>query len=38
MKDASDTLAYIGLKKIAKLFAIEKELDTLPPGDKVKIR
>ena len=26
MKD--DTLAYTGLKKIAKLFAIEKEIDT----------
>ena len=38
MKDASDTLAYTGLKKIAKLFAIEKEIDTLPPEDKVKIR
>ena len=38
MKDASDTLAYTGLKKIAKLFAIEKEIDTFPPGDKVKIR
>ena len=38
MKDASDTLAYTGLKKIAKLFAIEKEIDTFPPEDKVKIR
>ena len=38
MKDVSDTLAYTGLKKIAKLFAIEKEIDTLPPEDKVKIR
>lgn len=38
MKDVSDTLAYTGLKKIAKLFAIEKEIDTFPPEDKVKIR
>ena len=38
MKDVSDTLAYTGLKKIAKLFSIEKEIDTLPPEDKVKIR
>ncbi|MFR6593710.1 IS66 family transposase [Catenibacterium sp.] len=38
MKDASDTLAYTGLKKISKLFAIEKEIDTFPPEDKVKIR
>ena len=38
MKDASDTLAYTGLKKIAKLFAIEKEIDTFPPEEKVKIR
>lgn len=38
MKGASDTLAYTGLKKIAKLFAVEKEIDTFPPGDKVKIR
>ena len=38
MKNVSDTLAYTGLKKIAKLFAIEKEIDTLPPEDKVKIR
>ena len=38
MKDASDTLAYTGLKKMAKLFAIEKEIDTFPPEDKVKIR
>ena len=38
MKDVSDTLAYTGLKKIAKLFAIEKEIDTLSPEDKVKIR
>ena len=36
MKDASDTLAYTGLKKISKLFAIEKEIDTFPPEDKVK--
>ena len=35
---ASDTLSYTGLKKIAKLFAIEKEIDTFPPEDKVKIR
>ena len=38
MKDVSDTLAYTGLKKIAKLFAIEKEIDTFPPEEKVKIR
>lgn len=38
MKDASDALAYTGLKKIAKLFAREKEIDTFPPEDKVKIR
>ena len=38
MKDTSDTLAYTGLKKIAKLFVIEKEIDTFPPENKVKIR
>ena len=38
MKDVSDTLAYTGLKKIAKLFAIEEEIDTFPPKEKVKIR
>lgn len=38
MKDVSDTLVYTGLKKIAKLFAIEKEIDTFPPEEKVKIR
>ena len=38
MKDASDILAYTGLKKIVKLFAIEKEIDAFPPEDKVKIR
>lgn len=38
MKDASYTLSYTNLNKIAKLFAIEKEIDTFPPEDKVKIR
>ena len=38
MKNASGTLANIALEKIAKLFAIEKQIETLSPGEKVKVR
>lgn len=38
MKNASGTLANIALEKIAKLFVIEKQIETLSPGEKVKVR
>lgn len=38
MKKASGTLANIALEKIAKLFAIEKEIEVLSFDEKVKIR
>lgn len=38
MKNASGTLANIALEKIAKLFAIEKQIETLSPDEKVKVR
>ena len=36
--DVSGTLANTALEKIAKLFAIEKEIETLLPDKKVKVR
>ena len=36
MKNVSGTLANTALEKIAKLFAIEKEIETLLPDKKVK--
>lgn len=38
MKNVSGTLANTALEKIAKLFAIEKEIETLLPDKKVKVR
>nr|WP_267897350.1 transposase [Thomasclavelia ramosa] len=38
MKYASDTLANTTVEKIAKLFAIEKQIETLSPDKKVKVR
>lgn len=38
MKDASNTLANTAVEKIAKLFAIEKQIETLSPDKKVKVR
>ena len=37
MKNASGTLANIALEKISKLFAIEKQIETLSPDEKVKV-
>lgn len=38
MKSTSGSLANIALEKIAKLFVIEKEIETLTPEQKIKIR
>lgn len=38
MKKASGTLANEAVEKIAKLFAIEKQIETLSSGEKVKVR
>ena len=38
MKNASDTLANTAVEKIARLFAIEKQIETLSPDKKVKVR
>ena len=38
MKNASDTLANTAVEKIARLFAIEKQIETLSPDKKAKIR
>ena len=36
MKNASDTLANTAVEKIARLFAIEKQIETLSPDKKAK--
>ena len=38
IKNASGTLANTAIKKIAKLFVIEKKIETLSPDEKVKVR
>ena len=38
MKSTSGSLANIALEKISKLFVIEKEIETLTPEQKIKIR
>ena len=38
MKNASDTLANTAVEKIARLFVIEKQIETLSPDKKAKIR
>lgn len=38
MKNASDTLANTAVEKIARLFVIEKQIETLSPDKKVKVR
>ena len=37
IKNASGTLANTAIKKIAKLFVIEKKIETLSPDEKVKV-